>query len=381
MSDFLRLILALASRAALSLCLPFLKIRNNRVLFQSYREKEYSCSPKYICEKLMRLCPNGLEIAWSFRKPENFRFLEEKGIRVLRAGSWEAVKYALTARVVCVNTYYKPTLPRRKGQLQLRTWHGGGAYKRVAGAEKLPFFRKLYIKLQLTGANLYLSSSEVFTRQTIRESFGYTGEVMNTGLPRNDILVNGADTGIIRAELGLKPGERLALYAPTWRYGYVKTDFMLDAERLTAALSKRFGGRWVYAFRGHVFSRGDVPARDLSSYPDMQRLLACADVLITDYSSSMWDMSLTGKPVFLYATDLDSYIAERDFYTDIHTWPYPLAESNDELEQNILGFDDKKYALNVKAHHDALGSFEHGTASNAAAKRILSECLESLHKA
>ena len=376
MKELFLFALAFISRCALRVLLPFLPVKKNRILFQSYREKQYSCSPRYICEELMRLCPEGLEIAWSFRKPENFKFLEEKGIRVLMAGSFEAIKYALTARVVCVNTYYKPTLPRRRGQIQLRTWHGGGAYKRVAEAEKLPLIKKLSIRSQLRGANLYLSSSRAFTEQTIRGSFGYKGEVMEIGLPRNDILINGGDKDTVRSELGLEPGEQLVLYAPTYRYDEVRHAFRLDTDALTDALSKRFGGKWVCAFRGHVFTKGksEASVRDLTDYPDMQKLLLCADALVTDYSSCMWDMSLTGKPVFLYATDLDSYTEKRDFYTDIHTWPFPLSQNNEELARSIAAFDEADYAEKVKAHHAALGSCETGKASYLAAKRIAKEC-------
>lgn len=82
---------------------------------------------------------------------------------------------------------------------------------------------------------------------------------------------------------------------------------------------------------------------DASNYPDMQELLYAADVLITDYSSSMWDFSLTRRPCFLYATDLNYYDLDRGFYSDIHTWPYPLAESNSALIKNIKQFNNDQY--------------------------------------
>ena len=380
MDEGFRYLSALVSRAGLRLCLPFWKIRPHRVLFQSYREKQYACNPRYICEALLKMKPKGTEIAWSFREPEKFAFLKEKGIRVLKAGSWEAIRYALTARAVCVNTYYKPTLPRRKGQMQMRTWHGGGAYKRVAMQEKLTFFKRLSIKQQLSGATLYLSSSRAFTEMTVRGSFGFSGEVMEIGMPRNDILLNGIpapDMEKLRREIGLREGERLALYAPTYRDSLKNEAHGLDVKRLSAALKARFGGEWTVAYRGHVFVKGEqkTEMRDLSACQDMQFLLLAADVLVTDYSSSMWDMSLTMKPVFLYCPDLDEYTQSRDFYTDIRTWPYPLARSNEELERNVASFDEAAYRAAVKKHHEALGSCETGRASYLAAKRIC-EALE-----
>lgn len=377
MAELIRLLIALASRAFLSCLLPFIRIRPGRVLFQSYREKQYSCNPKYISEELQRLRPKGLEVAWSFREPEKFSYLEKQGVRVLRAGSFKAALYALSAQVVCVNTYYKPTLPRRRGQMQMRTWHGGGAYKRVALMEKMPPLKRLSLRLQLSGATVYLSSSKAFTQQTIRGSFGFTGEVLECGMPRNDLLINGESQERIREirkAAGIPEGVHLALYAPTYREE-LKTDMhALDVDTLTRALEERFHGKWLVAYRGHVFVRaGKVNVPDLSAYPDMQQLLLIADALITDYSSSMWDMSLSGKPVFLYCPDLDEYISSRDFYTDIHTWPYPLAQSNEALCAKVRAFDETEYKEALRRHHEALGSFETGQASRAAAQRILDE--------
>ena len=375
MAELIRLLIALASRAFLRCLLPFIRIRPGRVLFQSYREKQYSCNPKYISEELQRLRPKGLEVAWSFREPEKFSYLEKQGVRVLRAGSFKAVLYALSAQVVCVNTYYKPTLPRRKGQMQMRTWHGGGAYKRVALMEKMPPLKRLSLRLQLSGATVYLSSSKAFTQQTIRGSFGFTGEVLECGMPRNDLLVTGAWRSAakrVREQLSLNEA-RLALYAPTWREG--GSAAQPDVERLRSALSARFGGTWVIAFRGHHAASGAQRADvDLTAYPDMQELLCAADVLITDYSSSIWDMSLTGKPAFLYCRDLASYTRERDFFTDIASWPFPLSQSDAELEKNILSFDEAAYAKAIARHHEELGSCESGSASLITARRILKEC-------
>jgi len=110
---------------------------------------------------------------------------------------------------------------------------------------------------------------------------------------------------------------------------------------------------------------------DASNYPDMQELLYAADVLITDYSSSMWDFSLTRRPCFLYATDLNYYDLDRGFYSDIHTWPYPLAESNSALIKNIKQFNNDQYQKNIQKHWDALGSYESGHACETVANYIL----------
>ena len=102
---------------------------------------------------------------------------------------------------------------------------------------------------------------------------------------------------------------------------------------------------------------------DVTNYPDMQELLCAADILITDYSSCMWDFSLMYKPCFIYATDIEQYTQERDFYTPMSEWPFPIATNTDELINNILNFNQEEYVQKVKQHHKALGSFEDGHAS------------------
>ncbi|MBQ4227271.1 MAG: CDP-glycerol glycerophosphotransferase family protein, partial [Clostridia bacterium] len=308
-----RLLLScVASHAARALLRPLalLPIRKNRVLFLSFRGKQYSCNPKYVSEALQTISGGCLEIVWAFHEPQKFKFLEREGIRVLSDRSLRFLLCALTARVVCTNTYYKPFLPRRRGQFYLRTWHGGGAYKRVDYPKGLMGH---YIRMQQEGADLYLSSSRAFTQMTLREAFGYQGEVLECGMPRNDLLVTGAWRSAakrVREQLSLNEA-RLALYAPTWREE--GSAAQPDVERLRSALSARFGDTWVIAFRGHHAASGAQRADvDLTAYPDMQELLCAADVLITDYSSSIWDMSLTGKPAFLYCRDLASYTRERD---------------------------------------------------------------------
>ena len=364
---------SLAARAVLS-PLKILPVKRDRALFLSYRGKQYSCNPRAISEELKRLSGDKIEIVWAFHAPEKFKYLEKDGVKVISDRGLRFIFTALTARAVCTNTYYKPYLPRRKKQFYLRTWHGGGAYKRVDPPRGL---MGKYIALQQQGASLYLSSSKAFTRMTLRESFGYKGEVLEAGMPRNDPLVSGAwrkEGDKVRLELGLE-GKKLCLYAPTYRDdGRAAGGF--DAQKIKNALSDRFGGDWLLLGRGHHAGGGcgvncDM---DLSAYPDMQPLLMAIDALITDYSSSIWDMSLMEKPAFLFCPDLGRYKAERDFYTPITGWGYPVSEDESDLYESILSFDEAACHDNLKNYREALGDCESGEASRRAAERIMKEC-------
>ena len=105
----------------------------------------------------------------------------------------------------------------------------------------------------------------------------------------------------------------------------------------------------------------------------MQELLLISDVLITDYSSSIWDFSLTGKPAFLFTPDLDAYTGERDFYTPIDSWPYPYSEDMDGFVKLIEAYDAQASEEKIRAHHQKLGNCESGAAAKACADRIRQE--------
>jgi len=116
---------------------------------------------------------------------------------------------------------------------------------------------------------------------------------------------------------------------------------------------------------------------DLSGYHDMQDLLAMADVLITDYSSSIWDFSLTLKPCFLFIPDYEDYNRERGFDVLPKKWGFPYAMSNKELLDKIDNFNKEDFIKEMKKHQEKLGSFENGIAT----KRVIDLILEKMNEA
>ena len=113
---------------------------------------------------------------------------------------------------------------------------------------------------------------------------------------------------------------------------------------------------------------------DLTSYPDMQELLYACDALITDYSSSMWDFSITGKPCLLYTPDLDRYIEQRGFDKDIYSWGFPVCKTNSQMYETIIGFNEKEFILLMDKHQKDLGSYEKGNATEQVVGLIASLC-------
>lgn len=355
-------------------------IKKNRILFSSYSGKNYSCNPKYICEYLLNQYGDYLEIVWAFKNPKQDKNLDKR-IKVIRFKSVKYIYYLLTSKVVVDNVESWSILPKRKNQYIINTWHGGGAYKGV-GLKRLDSSEATNRNMlnKNRRIDLYISSSKKFTELTLRQSFSYQGPVLECGMPRNDILLNYTEKKIssIRQKIGIESTEKIILYAPTYRKNsnYV---FDLQFDSVISAVKKRFGGEWKILFRAHYYlcSNEEMGNKiiDVTEYEDMQELLLISHILITDYSSSIWDFSLTYKPAFLFVPDLKNYQKEREFYFPIDRWPYTYGTTLDELLYNIINYNAEESIIRIKKHHHILGIKECGKASQIVGDKIAAICM------
>lgn len=359
-------------------------IKQNMVLFQSYAGKQYSCNPRYISEELERSFEK-YDIVWAFNKPKAHTELKERGIKLIPASGITFWYYRLTARVTINNVPWRNYTPIRKGQYEIQTWHGGGGgYKKTLADDREQQENKMALRRHMKNFGRYslvLTSSETSLRTNARMAMHYKGVVLG-GTPRNDMLINHDKPMLdkkVRDFFDIKKDIKMALYAPTWRKGAIKEDFDIDYITLKMALENRFGGTWIVLRRIHwlaavFFKEYSTDYIKAESYPDMQELLYVVDVLVSDYSSSIWDYSFTGRPCFLLCFDLKKYKENRDFYNPINTWGFPLAQSNEELVQAIKQFDEAEYKNKIIEQHQKNNSFENGHAAENVCKIIRSMC-------
>lgn len=356
-----------------------LPVRVNRITFCSYNGLNVSCNPLYIYNYITEHKPGRYECYWVIQKNANRS--TDKQIRYVYYGSLRYYIIMLTSQIVITNNRLPSIIPFRKKQYLINTWHGGGLYKRVFPSDDF-YTRRMNI-LHMRQTSLYLSSSKSFTEYVIRKTFAYDGEVLNSGMPRNDLLFQKNVDYIyekIRALYNIPQGCSILLYAPTFR-GHHKSGNIdallsnpLDIEKIKEAWMSVTKKECCFLFRGHhalqTVNLNSASYIDVTSYPDMQELLAVADVLITDYSSCMWDFSLTYKPIFLYAPDFELYESNPGFESDWRKWPFVKTLSNEELYSAIISFDIDQYRERTKAYHDLYGSYERGNACEMVAKKI-----------
>ncbi len=329
----------------------------------------------------------GRKIIWGLQDPGAQP--EIPGVRFVKYGSVKWFYYHSTAKVILYSHHLYNYLPMRKGQYHVMMWHAGGAYKRIGAGvagnsekdRRLHEYRNRYIN---EPGVIFLSSSELFTKYNIREVYRFTGRIENTGMPRNDIFFDQARVKAaaekVRKALGLPADAETVLYAPTFRMAEIregKSTAPLDGGALLQALRDKGVKHPVLLYRCHYYEKSslenDGSVIDVSGYPDMQELLCCADRLVTDYSSCIWDYALTGRPCYLYVPDLENYEnREQGFFTPIESWPGEICESTEALRAAVLREDAGAFARKAEEHLRAAGSFEDGKACERL-DRLISE--------
>lgn len=370
-----------------ALLLPFglFPIRRDRLVFSGLTGGggfEYSCNPRYVSDYIRRQERGRFEIYWMVDDPGRYAGYGADDLHFLKHFSVRSFYYLLTARVVVTNGSYAPWFPFRRGQYLINTWHGGGAYKRIENARPdAGWAARKRAEFCSRNISLFVSSCEAASEQIFRQTFLYRGEILECGMPRNDLLVRGeTQKGAVdvRRHYGLEPDARILLYAPTYREK--EAPKFPDLGRIRNLLEKE-GETWYVLYRGHRY----MPRRrmegdgilDAGDYEDMQSLLAGADMLITDYSSCVWDYSFLYRPCFLYTPDLEDYLRTNGFYVDIYRWGFPVCPDEEALVRAIETYDAARSRGSIERHHREMGSFEGGQACRAVCERIISVCEET----
>jgi CDP-glycerol glycerophosphotransferase len=292
-------------------------------------------------------------------------------------GTREHLRALHTSRHLVANNNLPFYYRKHADQTYLQTWHGT-PLKKIGKHVPAPNLSLSYRDLMSREAKAWdlLLAQNDFASTTLAEALEFEGEVLNLGYPRNDLLSTGgdADRARIRARLGVPQGVRLVLYAPTWRDnvrtaagGYAMVNHLeLDA------VSKAFGADSVLLVRGHSNTPGlgDATAPnvvDVSRYPDITELMLVADVLITDYSSIMFDFVSTRRPMLFLTPDLAEYAGStRGFYLDFaEIAPGPLLASTDDVLRSLtsLGQIETAYADRYDAFRTTFAPRDDGKAA------------------
>ena len=349
----------------------------NKVVLTSFYGRGYSDSPRAIAEELLRR--KDYNLYWTVKGQAEADSLPQD-ITPLRLNSAREIYHACTAGFWIDNSRKWSFVCKRGRQFYIQTWHGF-PLKRIEkdAGSALPAEYIKSARHDSAMSDLFLSDSR-FLSDIYRSGFWYSGEILEEGLPRNDILKN-PPAGVeekVRAALHIPENRRMMLYAPTFRRDCGLDVYDIDYTRCTGALKARFGGDWIILAKLHPniaakagqLNLDGVHVLNASDYPDIHELYIACSAMITDYSSTMFDFMITGKPCFLYVNDVDAYKNDRNFYFDLDRLPFGRAVDNDSLDMLIRTFDQTVQDRRREVFMDDFGIRETGRAAAAAADKM-----------
>ena len=360
----------------------FTRVHKGRMMCWAYTFKQYSCNPRYLTEHLLENNTE-FEIFWVFRGNVDTSGVDKR-IKCVRYKSLQYYILVNTAEFFITNARtdpYRIYWHKRKGQKYVMLWHGGVALKRIEkdAEAQLSYSYLKKAKIDSKVCDLMVSGCR-FQTSLLKEKFWYDGEILERGIPRNDVFFDKARHPEMKERIchkyGISPDSRIVLYAPTFRRNKSIEPYRIDWSRVVPELRKIYGTEKIsilLRLHPNLIGKADASSLindesviDVTRYHDMQELLCISDLLITDYSSSMFDITMLKKPCMLYATDIEKY--NRGYYFDFAELPFPLARNEEELIGNIRTFDSAAYDESVESFFEKhIGLCEDGNASKAIA--------------
>ncbi|MDE6567438.1 MAG: CDP-glycerol glycerophosphotransferase family protein [Lachnospiraceae bacterium] len=382
-------------------------IKKNRISICTFEGKGgFGCNPRYIVEELHKRNKD-YEFIW-FVNDMRKEFPDY--IKKVPNTLWSRA-YWLSTSKVWIDNYRKPYgTCKREGQYYINTWHATIGFKSIGLWRGASFSQMAYLvsKNDSDMIDDVVIDSE-WCAEMYPQGMVYNGNYLWSGAPRCDVLYGDRTKyqEMFRQKYGISKKAKVVMFAPTFREGTTNGKrivfsevWTLDFKRLLNNLEERFGGVWYMCLRVHPQLASSVREHkdeqlkdkliDASQEEDMYEILAAMDAFITDYSSAAMDAGCAHMPVFIYADDIEKYLNDRgsmlwNMSTDSNRpvtnnknmtpgidtiLPYPIAQNNDELEEIILQFDEKKYISMIKRFENDVRLIFDGKASAKVADRL-----------
>lgn len=348
--------------------------------------RNISGNPRAIYEKLVEL---GLDKKYRcyyiLNEPQRYRGTLPGNVKLIKNARMYFYYVMATSGVWVSDTRFQNYIIKRKNVRYIQTWHGTPLKKlaldmeslHMAGDESLDEYKELFRDNAKTWD--YLISQNPFSTETFRRAFDFKGKMLEIGYPRNDKLFEPREEvwyWSLKKKLGFPTDKKVILYAPTWRDDnfYNKEDYRFPEAMDYEAMRMAFGEEYILVAKFHYmvrekkgWNRWEDFVYPISDACDISELYCLADVLITDYSSVMFDYSLLKKPMYFYAYDLEKYRDElRGFYFDFEKEaPGVISTDTDHLIRAIRSneWESEEIQMRYRAFCEKYNPFDDGNAS------------------
>jgi len=267
-----------------------------------------------------------------------------------------------TARFVFLDNVFLPLafIRFRQGVKVIQLWHGSGSVKKFGQHVNTGLLRWLERRANQAYTHLIVNSRKMVPMYS--GAFGVSEKITYPiGLPRTDALWNRQmvkrNSHDFRKQFSEIGTRKIILYAPTFRDGSTEQEIKLNLDLMMNELQEayvlliRLHPHIAKAARKIHFSNKFII--DVSFYQDLNTLLASADILITDYSSIIYEFAIMQKPMIFYPYDINEF--RRGFYYEYESYvPGPIVFSTQELITVIRDgrYEQKKLERFVSEHYD-----------------------------
>lgn len=357
---------------------PLLPVNKTKIVFDNFGGRGYGDNPKYIANEILSK-EKDYDLVWLLNDID-----EEvpQGIRKVKYGSLRAYYEWSTAGVWVDNIRNSMRPQKKKVQLYLQTWHGSLGVKNVeAEASNLS---ESYIKSAKYDGRIcdgIISMCDEQSKQ-FRESFwlNLNTKILEIGLPKNDRIFserNKIDIAKYRQKLGILKDDLVILYMPTFRDDKDEKGYLFSYESIINTFEEKTNKRTCVIVRFHpnstyLYEKVEYNDRVINGtfITDNVLLYLISDYMITDYSGACYDFALLEKPVFLFASDYESYSNTRGIRSNYLTMPFDISYSEKGMLENIRKFNYEEYLKKYRKWFDDNKIFDNGTASFNAVKWI-----------
>ena len=345
----------------------YISIDDKTILFVSYHGKGYLCNPKYLHKYMYEHEEySDYKYIWAVKNNKNINI---KNAKVIRYAGIKYFYYLARSKYWIVNCKLPGYVIKKQGQIYLQTWHGT-PLKRLAYdikiGDKATFYRSKMSResmLKTYDKDVerydYFISPNRFSTEKFETAFKISKEkLIESGYPRNDFISNITEQEIdnLKEKYNITKDKKVILYAPTWRdnsfsdKGYIfklQVDFKLWKDKLEE--------EYVVIFKPHYLIFNKYVNNDLKGFlysidedVDINELYVISDILITDYSSVLFDYAILNRPIIFYMYDLDDYKENiRGFYLDVYNdLPGEIIKTEEKVINTVLNIE--RYKLNNK---------------------------------
>ncbi|MGL5417382.1 MAG: CDP-glycerol glycerophosphotransferase family protein [Clostridium sp.] len=330
-----------------------LKVKKKRIIFESFLGRSVAGNPKYIYEYLVeKSLDSEYELVWILNDLEqeiqgNHRKIKRKSIQYYY--------YLATAKYWIFNCREPESVFKNDETIYVQTWHGTPLKKLGLDMEKVNMANQTNIEdykekfKKSSGRWDYLVSQNDYSSEIFKRAFSFDKEILDYGYPANDILYKKNtknEINKLKEKFKIPKDKKVILYAPTWRddsfykKGHYKMKMELELEKMQEAL----GEEYIILLRMHYLITNTIQieefegfAYDFSERYDIQELYLVSDILITDYSSVMFDFGNLKRNMIFYTYDIESYRDSlRGFYFDLEEEaPGPVVKTTEEVIASI----------------------------------------------